>query len=184
MGNQEEAYRNLNQDVIDGCKKGDQKAQFQLYKLYYRSMYNTSLRIVSDYTEAEDIMQESFLAAFEKINTYSGKVSFGSWLKKIVVNRSLDALRKKRIEIIELSEQSTQIEEEKEINEVEIHYEIEKIKEAMENLPDGYRVVLSLYLFEGYDHDEIAEILGIHSSTSRSQFARAKRRLLKNIEQA
>ena len=103
MGNQEEAYKNLNQDVIDGCKKGDQKAQFQLYKLYYRSMYNTSLRIVNDYTEAEDIMQESFLAAFEKINSYSGKVSFGSWLKKIVVNRSLDALRKKRIEIVELS---------------------------------------------------------------------------------
>ena len=130
MSNQEEAYKNLNQDVIDGCKKGDQKAQFQLYKLYYRSMYNTSLRIVNDYTEAEDIMQESFLAAFEKINTYSGKVSFGSWLKKIVVNRSLDALRKKRIEIVELSEQSTQIEEEKEVNEVEIQYEIEKIKDC------------------------------------------------------
>lgn len=184
MSNQEEAYKNLNQDVIDGCIRGDQKAQFKLYKLYYRSMYNSSLRIVNDYTEAEDIMQESFLAAFEKIKTYSGKVSFGSWLKKIVVNKSLDALRKKRIEIVELNDQSTQIELEKEVNEVEIQYHVEKVKEAMEKLPDGYRVVLSLYLFEGYDHDEISGIMGINSSTSRSQFARAKQRLLKNIEQA
>jgi RNA polymerase sigma-70 factor (ECF subfamily) len=94
MSNQEEAYKNLNQDIIDGCIAGDQKAQFKLYKLYYRSMYNTSLRIVNDYAEAEDIMQDSFLAAYEKIDSYSGKVSFGSWLKKIVVNKSLDALRK------------------------------------------------------------------------------------------
>ncbi len=184
MSNQEEAYKNLNQDVIDGCIAGNQKAQFKLYKLYYRSMYNTSLRIVNDYAEAEDIMQDSFLAAYEKIDTYSGKVSFGSWLKKIVVNKSLDALRKKRIELIELSDQITALDEEQQINEDEIQFQIEKVKEAMEKLPDGYRIVLSLYLFEGYDHDEIAGILGINSSTSRSQFARAKQRLLKNIELA
>ena len=174
----------LRNNLVEGCKQNQAKAQMQLYDLYCEAMFKVAQRYIKNNFEAEDIMQESFLAAFEKINTYSGKVSFGSWLKKIVVNRSLDALRKKRIEIVELSEQSTQIEEEKEINEVEIHYEIERIKEAMENLPDGYRVVLSLYLFEGYDHDEIAEIMGIHSSTSRSQFARAKQRLLRNIEQA
>src|SRR5665647_3123874 len=96
MANVEAAFRNLHQDLLDGCKIGDQKAQFQIYKLYYKAMYNTSLRIVNDTMEAEDIMQESFLAAFEKIDTYSGIVSFGAWLKKIVVNRSLDALNKKK----------------------------------------------------------------------------------------
>ena len=92
MSNVEAAFRNLHQDLLDGCKTGDQKAQFQIYKLYYIAMYNTSLRIVIDTMEAEDIMQESFLSAFEKIATYSGTVSFGAWLKKIVFNRSLDAL--------------------------------------------------------------------------------------------
>src|SRR5512133_4028719 len=89
-------FSNLHQDLIDGCKAGDQKAQFQIYKLYYKAMYNTSLRIVNDTMEAEDIMQESFLSAFEKIDTYSGMVRFGAWLKKIVVNRSLDALNKRK----------------------------------------------------------------------------------------
>src|SRR5512133_2775785 len=89
-------FSNLHQDLIDGCKAGDQKAQFQIYKLYYKAMYNTSLRIVNDTMEAEDIMQESFLSAFEKIETYSGTVSFGAWLKKIVINRSLDALNKRK----------------------------------------------------------------------------------------
>ena len=86
----EEKYHNEHQELIEGCRKGDQKAQFQIYKLYYKAMYNTSLRIVEDTMEAEDIMQEAFLSAFEKISYYSGKVSFGSWLQKIVYNRSLD----------------------------------------------------------------------------------------------
>jgi len=96
MGNVEAAFRNLHQDLLDGCKAGDQKAQFQIYKLYYKAMYNTSLRIVNDTMEAEDIMQESFLSAFEKIETYSGTVSFGAWLKKIVINRSLDSLSRRK----------------------------------------------------------------------------------------
>jgi RNA polymerase sigma-70 factor (ECF subfamily) len=104
MANAEAAFRNLHQDLLDGCKTGDQKAQFKIYKLYYKAMYNTSLRIVNNTMEAEDIMQEAFLSAFEKIDTYSGTVSFGAWLKRIVINRSLDALsrRKAIFEDIEL----------------------------------------------------------------------------------
>jgi DNA-directed RNA polymerase specialized sigma24 family protein len=96
MANVEAAFKNIHQDLIDGCINGDQKAQFQIYKLYYKAMFNTSLRIVSDTMEAEDIMQESFLSAFEKIDTYSGTVSFGAWLKRIVINRSLDSLNRKK----------------------------------------------------------------------------------------
>ncbi len=96
MANVEAAFINLHQDLLDGCKTGDQRAQFQIYKLYYKAMYNTSLRIVNDAMEAEDVMQESFLSAFEKIDTYSGTVSFGAWLKKIVINRSLDALSRRK----------------------------------------------------------------------------------------
>ncbi|TAH56263.1 MAG: sigma-70 family RNA polymerase sigma factor, partial [Methanosarcina mazei] len=97
MANVEAAFKNLHQDLLDRCKDGDRKAQFQIYKLYYKAMYNTSLRIVNNSMEAEDIMQESFLAAFEKIDMYSGTVSFGAWLKRIVINRSLDALSRRKV---------------------------------------------------------------------------------------
>ncbi len=97
MNNKEQGFINLNQEIIDGCISGDQKAQFQLYKQYYLSMYNTSLRIVRNDAEAEDIMQDSFLSVFEKIQTYEGKVSFGAWMKRIVVNKYIDALRKRKV---------------------------------------------------------------------------------------
>jgi len=180
MANAEAAFKNIHQDLIDGCKTGDQKAQFQIYKLYYKAMYNTSLRIVSDSMEAEDIMQESFLSAFEKIDTYSGTVSFGAWLKKIVVNRSLDALSRKKA-IFEDIDSHIGIRDDsgdEAARNEEIDVKVEEVKEAIDRLPDGYRIILSLYLLEGYDHDEIAEILGINSSTSRSQLSRAKQKLI------
>jgi len=184
MANVEAAFKNIHQDLIDGCKTGDQKAQFQIYKLYYKAMYNTSLRIVNDSMEAEDIMQESFLSAFEKIDTYSGTVSFGAWLKKIVVNRSLDSLNKRKAVFEDINSHfgiRDDSGEEKEVNE-EIDVKVEEVKEAIERLPDGYRVILSLYLLEGYDHDEIAEILSINSSTSRSQLSRAKQKLIAELK--
>jgi RNA polymerase sigma-70 factor (ECF subfamily) len=180
MANVEAAFRNLHQDLLDGCKEGDQRAQFQIYKLYYKAMYNTSLRIVNDTMEAEDIMQESFLSAFEKIETYSGTVSFGAWLKKIVINRSLDALSRRKA-IFEDIESHTGISDDSSDDNAryeEVDSKIGEVKEAIEKLPDGYRIILSLYLLEGYDHDEIAEILKISSSTSRSQLSRARQKLI------
>jgi len=180
MANVEAAFRNLHQDLLDGCKVGDQKAQFQIYKLYYKAMYNTSLRIVNDTMEAEDIMQESFLSAFEKIDTYSGTVSFGAWLKKIVVNRSLDYLNKRKA-VFEDIDSHAGIRDERDDDAEryeELDIRVEEVKQAIDRLPDGYRVILSLYLLEGYDHDEIAEIMSINSSTSRSQLSRAKQKLI------
>ena len=184
MENYEAAFRNIHQDLIDGCIAGDQKAQFQVYKLYYKAMYNTSLRIVNDTMEAEDVMQEAFLSAFEKINTYSGTVSFGAWLKRIVVNRSLDALGKRKA-IFEDIDNHIGIRDdsnEETLYKEELEAKVEEIKAAIEELPEGYRVILSLYLIEGYDHDEIAEMLNISSSTSRSQLSRAKQKLLSEIK--
>ncbi len=137
-------------------------------------MYSVCLRILNDEMEAEDVMQEAFLSAFKKIETYKGEVSFGAWLKRIVVNRSLDYLKKRKVKFEEINERTTEIEdyqmETKEVN-------IEMLKNAIQKLPDGYRVVLSLYLIEGYDHEEISQILGISNSNSRTQFLRAKNKL-------
>lgn len=183
MGNQP-SFHNIHQKFIDRCKKGDKKAQFAIYKLYYKSMYNTSLRILLNPEEAEDIMQESFLTAFQKIETYSGKVSFGAWLKKIVINNSLDALKKKKVQITTIDDKTIETNKEDEsFYEQDLTDRIDEIRDAIQELPDGYRIVLSLYLLEGYDHDEISEILNISSSTSRSQLTRAKQKLIEILKQ-
>jgi len=184
MNKQESIYTNIHQDIIDRCKSGEQKAQFQLYKLYYKAMYNTCLRIVNDSLEAEDIMQESFLKAFEKINFYKGEVSFGAWLKRIVVNHSLDELRKRKLITDSLEDSVYEIKEEEKVeSNIDIQWKVEEIKKEINNLPDGYRIALSLYLIEGYDHDEISEIMNINSSTSRSQCARAKKKLIEGLKE-
>jgi RNA polymerase sigma-70 factor (ECF subfamily) len=154
--------------------EGDKKAQFDIYRLYYKSMYNSSLRIVGIPEEAEDIMQESFLTAFRKLKTYSGDVSFGAWLKKIVINRSLDALRKRKVLFEELHAELPVVSEPE--PEVEL-IAVEEVKSAINSLSDGYRTILSLILLEGYDHEEVSEILGIKNVTSRTQFSRARQRL-------
>lgn len=137
-------------------------------------MYNICLRMVGSQVEAEDVMQEAFLNAFTKIDTYQGVVSFGAWLKKIVINRSLDHLKKRKVKFEELNEK---IPDEEPVS-IEIsEIQMEKLKNAIQQLPDGYRVVLSLYLLEGYDHEEIAQILGITNVSSRSQYMRAKLKL-------
>ncbi len=169
MGNK---YINIHQDLLDRCAEGDKKAQFEIYRLYYKSMYNSSLRIVGIPEEAEDVMQESFLTAFRKLKTYSGDVSFGAWLKKIVINRSLDALRKRKVIFEELHVELPVVSE----PEVE-SITVEEVKSAINSLSDGYRTILSLILLEGYDHEEVSEILGIKNVTSRTQFSRARQRL-------
>lgn len=142
-------------------------------------MFSVCMRIINDTSEAEDVMQEAFLKAFRKIDTYEGEVSFGIWLKKIVINHSIDHLKKKRIHFEEIKEKINQIAdyqmETKEIN-------IEAIKKAIQNLPDGCRVVLSLFLIEGYDHDEISQILGISNASSRIQLLRGKNKLKEQLK--
>lgn len=179
--------RNLRQmeseKLIEACKKGDSKAQLEVYKNYYKAMYNVALRIINDTAEAEDVMQESFLSAFQKLETFKGEVTFGAWLKKIVVNRSLDVIKTRKAlisleSVAELPDDrgSESYLEYKDLN-------IELVKQAIQTLPDGYRVVLSLYLIEGYDHDEISEILGITNATSRTQYHRARKQLVKKLNE-
>ncbi|HTX88000.1 MAG TPA: sigma-70 family RNA polymerase sigma factor [Bacteroidales bacterium] len=179
----ETPYINIHQDLIDACRAGDRDAQFKIYKLYYKAMYNTSLRIVEDTQEAEDIMQEAFLDAFQRLDSYTGQGSFGSWLKRIVTNRSLDALRRRK-DIISMDEQELDFPEIVEENrEMELELQVAEVKEAIAQLPGEYRIVLTLFLLEGYDHEEISEILGISNNLSRTRFVRAKQKVLKYLKE-
>ena len=173
-------YINIHQDLLDCCLKGDQSAQFEIYRLYYKSMYNSSLRIVGIPEEAEDIMQESFLSAFRKLKYYSGEVSFGAWLKKIVINRSLDVLRKRKVLFEELH---AELPVEDEILSETDTITVEEIKSAINLLSVGYRTILSLILLEGYNHEEVGEMLGIKNVTSRTQYSRARQKLREILEE-
>ncbi len=176
----ETVYIDKHVDLVNECRKGNRKAQFDLYKLYAAAMYNVALRIVNDDAEAEDVLQEAFLDAFNRIADFRQETTFGLWLKQIVINRSINYLRKRKVELVSLDE--VEIADEPNYVESETVLKVEAIKAAMNELPDGYRVVLTLYLFEGYDHEEISHILKISENTSRSQYLRAKRKLNSLLE--
>ncbi|MFY7670857.1 RNA polymerase sigma factor [Tenacibaculum sp. MEBiC06402] len=167
---------NINQ-LIERCKKNDKTAQMQLYKQYYKAMYNTSYRILKDEFEAEDLMQEAFLTAFTKINSFKGEVAFGAWLKRIVINKSLTQLKKNN----RYSEVKMEVvsDEESNVN-IEINYEdvgVTNILKTINNLKDNYRIILNLNLIEGYDNEEIAAILNYSNENVRTTISRAKKKL-------
>ena len=176
----DQKYIDIHAGLIDKCREGDRRSQFEIYKLYYKAMYNICLRIVKNRNDAEDITQEGFISAFSNISTFTGSVTFGAWLKRIVINRSLDFLKKNKLNLISIEEVNISEKDDEELDYKK--YEAKQIKDAITQLPDGYRVVASLYLFEGYDHDEIGEILGITSSASRSQLTRAKKKVIELLE--
>ena len=167
-------------EIIDRCRQGDRNAHYQLYKLYSKSMYNIGYRIVNNEAEAEDVLQEAFISAFRSLEHYRGDATFGSWLKRIVVNKAINVLKTRKME--QLPEADDFDVPEETWNEEEFPFSVDQVKQAIEHLPDGYRSVLSLYLLEGYDHSEIAEILGISESTSKSQFNRSKKKLRDILE--
>jgi len=176
----ETVYIDKHGSLVNECRTGNRKAQFELYKLYGNAMYNVALRIVNDDAEAEDVLQEAFLDAFNRIADFRQETTFGLWLKQIVINRAINYLRKRKAEFVNLDE--VEVADEELSDEESISFKVEAIKAAVNELPDGYRVVLTLYLFEGYDHEEIAHILKITENTSRSQYMRAKRKLNSLLE--
>ena len=180
LQNLETVYIDKHVELVNECRTGNRKAQFELYKLYANAMYNVALRIVNDDAEAEDVLQEAFLDAFNRIADFRQETTFGLWIKLIVINRSINYLRKRKVELVSLEE--IEIADEPIYDESETILKVEAIKAAMNELPDGYRVVLTLYLFEGYDHEEISHILKITENTSRSQYMRAKRKLNSLLE--
>ena len=138
----------IHASLIEECRKGNSRAQFRLYQQYSKAMYNLAYRILNNREDAEDILQEAFIECFRSIDSFRFESTFGAWLKKIIVNKCINQIKKKKIDLT-----------------------------PCETLPDGYRIILTLYLLEGYDHSEISQILSISESTSKSQYSRAKEKL-------
>lgn len=171
----------IHQDLIAGSIKGDDKARYQLYQLYSKAMFNVCFRMMNNREDAEDMLQEAFIQAFQKLETFRNESSFGTWLKTITVHTCINALTKRKLDLKYFDEMHRfdAAEEEPE----EALFTTQNIIEAMNQLPEGGRIVFSLYLMEGYDHGEIAQILGITESTSKSQYMRAKRRVYEILKQ-
>lgn len=167
-------------DVLSRCKRGEQAAYKELYHLYAGAMFNISLRIVNSSADAQDVLQESFISAFRNINQYSGAATFGAWLKRIVINKSIDLLKTRKPDLISVDDYD-QADEQEEADTDE-QYDVGLIKSAISKMPDGYRVILSLYLFEEYTHKMISEKLKISEGTSKSQYSRAKKKLLETMQ--
>ena len=167
----------INRRLVEESIKGSIKAQHELYKLYADAMYYTCYNMMHNREEAEDMLQESFSDAFMKLDKFKFDSTFGTWLKRIVVNRCINEIKRKKTEL-EFSE-NMEVFEEKYTEEDNISEElsVEAIKVAMTQLAEGSRIVFQLYLLEGYDHREIAEILGVSESNSKSQYMVAKRKV-------
>ncbi len=173
----------IHQKLIEASKKGDNRARRQLYELYARAMFNICLRMVNNREDAEDILQEAFVQAFTKLDSFRYESTFGAWLKRIVINTCINAINKKKVDLL-LTEDMHQYKNVMDDDEdADMPLTTKDVQKAMEQLPEGGRIVFSLYLLEGYDHVEIAEILGITESTSKSQFMRAKRRVYEILKE-
>lgn len=170
-------------EVIEACKRNDRKAQLELYNKYCNGMFAVAIRFVKDTMEAEDIVQEAFIKAFAKLHQFKGDVTFGAWLKRIVINNCIDSLKSKKQQLTELDEVHLKV--------VDSNYEdewlvddaitINEVKNAINTLSDKYKYVLVLYLIEGYDHQEIAQILNITQVASRTQLSRGKAKLKEEL---
>jgi RNA polymerase sigma-70 factor (ECF subfamily) len=173
----------VNEQIIDGCINGDRDAQEVLYKAYSPTMFGICLRYSKSRDEAQDIMQEGFIKVFGNIHKFRKEGSLEGWVKRIMVNTSLNYIQKQK-----RSQYHKDIDEINELNieqmeepEPDIQYNQKELLDIVQKLPDGYKSVFNLYVFEKYKHREIAEILGISVNTSKSQLSKARVFLQKEL---
>ena len=173
-------------ELIALCRNKNQKAQFEIYNRYCKAMYNVAFRIVKDEHFAQDVMQEGFLKAFTKIDSYKQEVAFGAWLKRIIINYSIDFYKKNnQFKFDDIEKNLTKIEDLEEnllddfkLNELKIN----QVLTTINSLKDNYRMVLTLFYIEGYDQEEICEILNISYANCRTTLSRAKENLRTKLQ--
>lgn len=160
-------------DIVEKCKANDRNAQLTLYRNYCDGMYAVAMRFVKNTDDAEDVLQEAFIKAFQKIHQFEGEVTFGAWLKRIVINKSIDFLKGKKDRKVPLEEQYLQVVDDDNWN-VPASISLEEVRGAIEKLPDKYRYVVLMFLVEGFDHQEISQVLNLTETACRTRLLRGK----------
>ncbi len=172
----------LQSELIEQCRNNDRRAQMRLYNKYCDGMYYVALRFLKDPFEAEEAMQESFIKAFTRLHQFTGDVTFGAWLKRIVINKSIDMLKAKKMNMVAINEQvMTSVEEQNDWS-VSDSVTVDEVKKAIEKLPEKYKYAVMLFLIEGYDHNEISEVLDITPVSSRTLVHRGKKQLQEELK--
>lgn len=173
------------QELIVGCRKRHRQSQLAMYRRFAPLVYPICLRIVGHSEEAEEAMQDTFLKLFEKLDQYHDELCFEAWIRRIAVRTAIDYVRRRLPEEELIEETLPDVpDDEEEIREQEEQtlLTVASVRNALEKVPAQARVVLSLYLFEGYDMEEISQILKIQPSSVRSQYLRGKRRLIELLQ--
>jgi len=171
------AYTDIHKEIIELSKAGNGKAQTKLYSLYSNAMYSICMRMLIITEEAEDALQEAFTEVFDKLESFRYDSSFGAWIKRIVINTCINKLKAQKALLSYTDEIGTEYEEEEEPDIEDLELKVKNVHNAIQKLPDGYRIVFCLYLLEGYDHTEISEILKISESTSKTQYMKARKKI-------
>ena len=169
------------QIIIQGCLKGNRQAQSDLYQKYKSMLFGVCLRYASNHEEAEDILQDGFIAIYRDLYQYRPVGALGAWLRKVMVNTALQHLRKKKKMFSQVSLEKVYHLEDRDTD-IFGQFRAKALVGMLQQLPDGYRTVFNMYVVEGYSHKEIAEQLNISESTSKSQLSRAKASLREKLE--
>lgn len=173
----------IHQEIIQKAMNGNSWAMKEIYQLYSRSMFNICCRMMNNSADAEDMLQEVFIEAFGRLTSFRFESTFGAWLKRITINKCINELKRRKVQLEYRDQPFAEDLVDGDASEaIDFELSVERIKHAMGLLPDGYRVVFSLYMLEGYDHEEIAGILGISESTSKTQLMRARKKIVEILQ--
>jgi RNA polymerase sigma factor (sigma-70 family) len=169
-------------EIVEGCLRGERRSQEALFKAFYGKMMAVCQRYISDRDTAQEVLQVGFIKVFDKLGVFDFKGSLEGWIRRIIANTAIDAIRKGKRNPF-LSDQDNDFKQEA-VNELEEKekFQLTELKaeiamEAISKLSPAYRTVFNLYVLEDYSHKEIAEILGINEGTSKSNLAKAKMNL-------
>lgn len=168
-------------ELITACKRGDVAAYTRLYELHSGSVYNTIERLIVHTGEAEDILQDSFVAAFQGIEKFRNTGGFRAWIKRIAINKSIERLRKRKVRFVEL-EQECDLQDEV-TDEADFELTMTRVTAAIDTLPEGYRVIFNLFAIENLPHTEIAQLLEMETGTVRTKYHRAKHKILEALKE-
>jgi len=168
-------------EQVELCREGDRQAYYNIYNQYARAMLNSSMRVLNNLADAEDVVQEAFIDAFKSLEKFTYKSSFEAWLRRIVINKSISLLRKRKIKWVDTEITNINIDAEQEIDEEHFNDDIDKIKQAIAKLPEHYRVIFNLFVIDGLKQEEIAAMLNISHNNVRTIYHRARKKVIDTV---
>ena len=170
-------------EQVERCRKGDRQAYFEIYTQYAKPMLNSSMRVLNNLADAEDMVQEAFADAFKNISAFTYKSSFEAWLRRIVINKSISLVRKKKMIWVDIETRQLAETTDEFYDEGRFEYDVKKIKKAISQLPDTQRIIFNLFAIDEMPQEEIGKLLGISHNNVRTTYHRARKKIIELVNQ-